>query len=65
MEVFSTIASPAFSELVVVFADYVAHFTQNAAFFDALRMMNEVIPFALALLLEFPDSPRGGDEDVW
>ena len=59
MGVFSTITSPVFSELVIVFADYVVHFPQNVTLFETLRTMYEARPFKLVALFEILDSSRG------
>ena len=58
MEVFSTITSPVFSELIIVFVDHVAYFCQNTTFFNALHAMNEVRPFNSVFLFEVSDPPR-------
>jgi hypothetical protein len=56
MEVFSTIASPVFSELVIVIgAGAVAHFPSKVKFFETLRTMRDVRPFKLVFLLVNPD----------
>jgi len=62
MGVFSTIASPAFSELVVIIGGPMAYLPQNVTFFETLRKMHEVRSFKLGFLLEVPDrwnSQRG------
>jgi hypothetical protein len=60
MEVFSTIASPVFSELIVVIiADLVTRLPSEVPFFETLRTMNEVRPFKLVFLLEAPEKNRG------
>ena len=59
MEVFSTITSPVFSELVVVLAAHVIYFPQDVTFFERLRRMTEVRPFKLVFLLEVSDFPWG------
>ena len=57
MEVFSTITSPVFSELVVILRDSdIAHLHCEVPMFEALRKMNEVKPFKLVFLLEVLDS---------
>jgi len=56
---FSTITSPAFFELVIVIADYVAYFPKSVAFFETLRTMNEVRPFKLVFSFEVSGSPQG------
>jgi len=55
-ELFSTITSPAFSELIIVLTEH-SYFPQNTAFFNALRTMNEARPFKLVFSLEVWDSP--------
>ena len=56
MEVFSTIASPVFSELVIVTGtSTVAHLPSQVKFFETLRIMSEVRPFKLVFLLVDPD----------
>lgn len=52
MWVFSTITSPAFSELVIITGDYLP---QNVTLFETLRKMNQVKPFKLVFLSEVPD----------
>ena len=54
MEVFSTITSPVFSELVLIPMGYVAYLSSEFALFEALRKMHKVRPFKLAFLLENP-----------
>jgi len=55
MEVFSTITSPVFSELVIIVGSSVAYLPQNEIFFETLRKMHEVRPFKLVFLLEVSD----------
>ena len=52
MEVFSTITSAAFSELVIALGRHETGLPCGLAFFEALRMMNVVRPFKLVFLLE-------------
>jgi len=60
MEVYSTITSPVFSELVVVHTGTtVASLPQEVAFFDALRAMDVIRPFKLVFLLEVTDAYQG------
>ena len=60
MDVFSTITSPVFSELVIVYTGImVAYLPQEVALFETLRMMNVVRPFELVFLLEVSDSYQG------
>ena len=52
-EVFSTIASPVFSELVIVLVGNApAYLPQEVALFETLGRMNKVRPFRLAFLFE-------------
>ena len=56
-EVFSTIASPVFSELVIAHTGYaVTDLPQEITLFETLRKMNGVRPFKLVFLLEQSDS---------
>ena len=55
MEVFSTITSPVFSELIVALALFETCLPWAPLFFQALRTMNEVRPFKLVFLLEVSD----------
>ena len=53
MEVFSTITSPVFSELVVVLKDDgIAYLPHEAMLFQTLRKMHGVRPFKLVFLFE-------------
>ena len=53
MEVFSTIASPVFSELVIIPTTYpLRHLPQEVTLFDTLCKMNKLRPFKLVFLLE-------------
>lgn len=57
MEVFLTITSPAFSELVIILRDKdIADLDCRDAIFETLRAMHKVKRFKLAFLLEVPDS---------
>jgi len=58
MKVFSTITSPAFSELVVILAAHVIRFPQDVTFFERLHRMYEVRRFKLVFLLEILGSPQ-------
>jgi len=58
MEVFSTITSPVFSELVIVLAGSDMVYFRWKDTFKTLRMMNEVRPFKLMFLLEIPNFPQ-------
>jgi len=52
-EVFSTIASPVFSELVIVFAGRgISPLPRDTSLFTTLYAMNEIRPFQLVFLLE-------------
>lgn len=54
-EVFSTITSSVFSELVVIFmGNAAAYLPQEVALFNALRRMHKVRPFKLMFLFEGP-----------
>jgi len=55
MEVFSTITSPVFSELVIVLAGSDMVYFRWKDTFRTLRMMNEIKPFKLVFSLEVPD----------
>ena len=53
MDIFSTITSPTFSELVIVHTGYAMdHLPREVALFETLRKMNEVRRFKLVFLLE-------------
>jgi len=53
MEVFSTITSPAFSELVIVLErDETIDLLSDVGLFETLRRMNEVRPFTLVFLVK-------------
>ena len=55
MEVFSSIRSPVFSELVIILVSGVeAHLPQEAMLFETLRKMYELRPFKLAFSFEGP-----------
>lgn len=55
MEVFSTITSPVFSELIfVVWHDQFTRLLSDPTLFETLRTMNEVRPFELVFLLQLP-----------
>ena len=55
VDVFSTIRSPVFCELVVVLARLEIYLPWVVTLFKVLRMMNEVRPFNLVFLLEVLD----------
>jgi len=56
LDVFSTITSPVFSELVIAHTGYaVASLPQEVTLFETLRKMNGVRPFKLVFLLEPSD----------
>jgi hypothetical protein len=59
MEVFSTITSPVFSELVIVLGvKAAARLPSEVTLFETLRTMNEIRTFKLAFLLVAPDLHR-------
>ena len=56
MEVFSTITSPVFSELVIIIgAKAVTYLPSDVLLFETLRTMNKIRPFKLVFLLADPD----------
>ena len=56
MEVFSTITSPVFSELVLIIGeDDITDLPSDMALLETLRMMNEVRPFRLVFLFPVLD----------
>jgi hypothetical protein len=60
MDIFSTIASPVFSELALILGnDAIAYLTSDVMLFKTLRMMNEVKPFKLVFLLVAPNRLQG------
>jgi len=60
-EVFSTITSPVFSELVIILSGReVTYLTQGVTLFETLRKMNEVRPFKLVFSLVDWDDDREG-----
>lgn len=62
VEVFSTITSPVFSELVIVLrSDLFIRFLLDPMSFDVLRMMHKVRPFKLVFLLHIYSPPNGGE----
>lgn len=62
MEVFSTITSPVFSELVVVLAgNSASYLPQEAMLFETVRKMKEVRPFELVFSFEGPCFVRRGE----
>lgn len=61
MDIFSTITSPVFSELVIVLGGgAIARLPSDAALFETLCAMNKVRPFKLVFSLAVPDRPQGG-----
>jgi len=57
VEVFSTIASPVFSELVIVLGGiWMSYLPSEIPLYEALRDMNDVRSFKLVFLLEVEDS---------
>lgn len=64
-EVFSTITSSVFSELVVVLGDgLTSHLSEHLMSFETLRSMSEVRPFKLVFLFEVPYFVRRGRGSV-
>jgi hypothetical protein len=60
MDVFSTITSPVFSELVILLGrNTIAHLGPDVALFETLCAMNEVRPFKLVFSLVGPNEPLG------
>ena len=60
MDIFSTITSHVFSELVIVHTGApMTHLLQDIALFETLRMMNVARPFELVFSLEVSDSYQG------
>ena len=55
MELFSTIKSPVFSELVIIITSYAVHLPTEVTLFKTLRRMREIRPFKLVFLLEASD----------
>lgn len=56
VEVFSTITSPVFSELVIILTGRPSlYLPQEALLFETLRVMNEAVPFESVFLLEVLD----------
>ena len=65
VETFSTIASLAFSELVIVLRrGDITNLLSDATLFRTLRKMGEIKPFRLVFLLEILDWPRGERRDL-
>ena len=61
MEIFSTLKSPAFSELVIVLAGHeITTLHWEDTLFKTLRKVNEFRPFKLVFLLEGPFFGRAG-----
>jgi len=57
MEVFSTISSPVFSELVIVLeSDEIVGLHSDVELFETLRRMNEIRPFTLVFLVKAEES---------
>jgi hypothetical protein len=60
VEMFSTIASPVFFELIVVlWYDQFAYLPSDARFFEILRVMSKIRPFNLVFLLQVSCPPSG------
>jgi len=55
-EVFSTITSPVFSELVIILHPDEFTVLSNVTFFETLCRMNQVRPFTLVFLVKIKDS---------
>ena len=55
MQVFSTITSHVFSELVIVLEGDSTRLPKEVTLFEVLRAMNGIRPFKLVFLLELPD----------
>jgi len=58
VKIFSTITSPVFSELVVVFAGRGMKYLPRNAILATLRTMHEIRPFKLVFLLEVAGHSR-------
>jgi len=59
MEIFSTITSPVFSELVIAIEhNEIGYLSSDAALFRTLRTMNRVRPFKLVFLAEIGEFDR-------
>jgi hypothetical protein len=59
MEVFSTITSPVFTEIVSFLTSYaVIYLPREVALFETLRKMYKVRPFKLVFLLDVDDFSR-------
>jgi len=60
MKVFSTVASPVFSELVIVLGGYnaITQLPREVTLFETLRKMSELRPFKLAFSLVVLDPAR-------
>jgi len=54
-DVFSSIKSPVFSELVIVVTSYAVYLPTEVMVFKSLREMNAIRPFKLVFLLEASD----------
>jgi hypothetical protein len=59
MEVFSTITSPAFSELAIVVRSSELAYALSNPIFETLHMMSEIRPFKLVFLLTSLDCFEG------
>jgi len=65
MEMFSTITSPVFSELVIVLeGDEIAGLLSDVELFETLRKMNEVRPFTLVFLVKADEPYCGRTEEM-
>jgi len=64
MEIFSTITSPVFSELVVVVkGDETSDISSDFTFFEALRTMKEVRPFKLVFSFDTTTRITRGEKE--
>jgi len=60
MDVFSTITSPVFSELVIILGDAQIHrLPSDVTLFETLRKMNQAKPFKLVFSVQVTDSLQG------
>jgi len=63
MEAFSTIASPVFSELVIVYPDFAINNLPRQVLFEMLRKMDKIRRFKLVFLVETKDE-RGARREL-
>jgi len=59
MEIFPTVTSSVFSELVVILKGRAAYLAHEVKLFETLRTMGSIRPFKLAFLLEDSDYNQG------